>query len=236
MHKSLPVALVLASMGAFVQSGLAADIPARAGRVAPVVAPAYAAFSWTGCYVGGNVGYGWAPTDWTPVGSNATRSHDATGAVGGGQIGCDWQTSNIVFGVEGMFDWSGLSGSSSPSGVNLQTDVNWLATVTGRVGLAVDRALFYVKGGAAWVNEDFGFRLLGVNFRGNDATQSGWTVGGGVEYSFAPNWSAKLEYNFIDLGGDTPRFCVGGACGTVFNVDQNVHLVTVGLNYRFWSR
>ena len=237
MRRILPVALVVASMGAFVQSGLAADIPARAGRVAPVVAPAYAPYSWNGCYVGGNVGYGWSPNDWTIVGTNVSGgSHDATGAVGGGQIGCDMQTSNVVFGLEGMFDWSGMSGSHTRGGVHFDTDANWLATVTGRVGLAVDRALFYVKGGAAWVNNDQGFRILGVNFQGNDTTQSGWTVGGGVEWSFAPAWSAKLEYNFIDLGSDAPRFCVGGACGTVFNVDQNVHLVTVGLNYRFWSR
>src|SRR5215216_2462591 len=115
MRKILPIAVIVASMAAFVQSGSAADIPARGARVAPMQAPVVAAYSWTGCYVGGNVGYGWAPTDWTPIGSSATRSHDATGVVAGGQLGCDFQTANVVFGLEGMFDWSGMDGSSSPS-------------------------------------------------------------------------------------------------------------------------
>ena len=235
MRRILPLALAIASMGAFMHSASAADMSARGARVAPLTAPVVTAYSWTGCYVGGNVGYGWAPTDWTPVGSSATRTHDVNGAVAGGQVGCDLQAGNIVFGVEGMFDWSGMSGSASPAGVNIHTDLNWLATVTGRVGLPVDRALFYVKGGAAWVNADYAFGLFGVNFQGNETTQTGWTVGAGVEWSFAPAWSVKLEYNFMDFGRDTPRFCVGGACGTVFNIDQDVHMVTVGLNYRFWA-
>jgi outer membrane immunogenic protein len=216
-------------------SASAADMSARGARVAPLTAPVYTAYSWTGCYVGGNVGYGWAPTDLTIPGGTRSRSHDANGVVGGGQVGCDLQTSNVVFGLEGMFDWSGMSGSDSAPGFNFHTDANWLATATGRLGWAADRALFYVKGGAAWVSTDSRFTVLGFNFQGNDTTQTGWTVGAGVEWSFAPSWSAKLEYNFMDFGSDRPRFCLGGACGSVFNVEQNVHLVTVGLNYRFWS-
>jgi outer membrane immunogenic protein len=240
MRKILPIALVVASIGASVQSGFAADIPARAARVAPLMAPAVAGFSWTGCYVGANVGYGWAPTDWDVAGSSVHVSkHDADGVVAGGQLGCDLQTSGLVFGLEGMWDWSGMEGSSTRGGgiLKLETDANWIATVTGRVGLAVDRALFYVKGGGAWVSNDYGFRLLGFNFRDNDSTHSGWTAGVGVEWSFAPAWSAKLEYNFIDVGHDTPRFCGSGAgCGTAFKIDQDIHLVMVGVNYRFWGR
>jgi outer membrane immunogenic protein len=227
-------------MGAFVQSGLAADMPARAGRVAPATAPAYVAYSWSGCYVGGNVGYGSSPQDWSFTGSNiAIGSHDATGVVGGGQVGCNLQTSNIVIGIEGMFDWSGMSGSHQspfPLGTGtLRTDVNWLGTVTGRIGLAADRALFYVKGGAAWVHDDYATTILSTTASANDVTRSGWTVGAGAEWSFAPAWSAKLEYNFMDFGSVRPRFCVV-ACGAFIDVKQNVHLVTVGLNYRFWGQ
>ena len=238
MRKILPIAVIVASMAAFVQSGSAADIPARGARVAPMTAPVVSAYSWTGCYVGGNVGYGWSPKDWDIAGTNiGVVSHDANGVVAGGQLGCDLQTSNVVFGLEGMFDWSGMSGSSNRFGVNFDSDVNWLATVTGRVGLAVDRALFYVKGGAAWANDDYSFGVPGVRIAANDVTNTGWTVGAGVEWSFAPAWSAKIEYNFMDFGSDTPRFCLGGACaGRIFDVEQNVHLVTVGLNYRFWGR
>ena len=212
MRKILPIALVFASMGAFVQSGLAADIPARAARVAPLTAPAFAPFAWTGCYIGGNVGYGF---------------NDADGFVGGGQLGCDLQTGAFVFGLEGMFNWSGMDGSHRGG---FDTDISWLATVTGRIGFAADRALFYVKGGAAWVDEDHSFR--GLNFAGNNETNSGWTVGAGVEWSFAPAWSAKLEYNFMDFDSDTPRFCDSGVCARGGS-EQNIHLVTVGLNYRF---
>lgn len=236
MRRILPIALVLASTGTFAQSGFAADIPARAARVAPVAAPVYAAFSWTGCYVGANLGFGNSPRDWTVTGIGVSAgSHDATGIVGGGQAGCDLQTGNLVFGFEGMFDWSGMNDSHSIAGVNLQTDVNWLATLTGRAGWAVDRALFYVKGGAAWTDDDYAITALGATASANDVTRSGWTVGGGLEWSFAPAWSAKLEYNYMDFGSETPRFCLGGACGRAFNIDQSVHLFTVGLNYRFWG-
>ena len=238
MRKILPVALVFASMGAFVQNGLAADIPMRApARVAPMTAPVVHAFTWNGCYIGANVGYGWARKDWDGAGS-----HDADGVVGGGQVGCDLQTGAFVFGLEGMFDWTGMEGSHSrsfrvPGGrlsANFETEVSWVAAVTGRVGFALDRSLFYVKGGAAWADGDHAIRVAGVNFTGDSDTNSGWTVGAGVEWSFAPAWSAKLEYNFMDFGSDTNRFCARGVgCGSGVDVDQHIHLVTVGLNYRF---
>ena len=112
--------------------------------------------------------------------------------------------------------------------------MSWVAAITGRVGWAVDRALFYVKGGAAWVDEDYSIRIAGGRASANGASNTGWTVGTGVEWSFAPAWSAKLEYNFMDFGSEFPRFCGGGGvCARGFGVEQNVHLVTVGLNYRF---
>jgi outer membrane immunogenic protein len=234
MRKILPIALVLASMGAFVQNALAADIPARMGRVAPLTAPVYG-FTWTGCYIGANVGYGVSPKDWDLVGTNiGVGSHDTTGIVGGGQVGCDFQTGAFVFGVEGMFDWSGMDGSHTRAGVNFDTEISWVAAITGRIGWAAfDRGLVYVKGGAAWVDDDYSFGVPGLRLAANGVSNTGWTVGAGVEWSFAPAWSAKLEYNFMDFGGDSPRFCVAGACGRVFNIEQNIHLVTVGLNYRF---
>jgi outer membrane immunogenic protein len=235
MRRILPLAFVAASIGALITSATAADISARGSRVAPLTAPVITAYSWTGCYVGGNVGYGWAPSDWSISGTNiGAGSHDATGAVAGGQVGCDLQTSNFVFGAEGMFDWSGMSGSHRRAGVSFDSDDNWLATATGRIGLAADRALFYVKGGAAWLNVDDSFSAFGLTARANDVTRTGWTVGAGVEWAFAPAWSAKLEYDFMNFGTDTPRFCLNGCAGGL-DIEQDVHLVTVGLNYRFWS-
>jgi len=234
MRKILPAALIVASMGAFVPTGLAADIPARMGRVAPLTTPISPAFTWTGCYIGANVGYGWSPKDWDVTGTNINAgSHDADGVVAGGQLGCDLQTGAFVFGLEGMFDWSGMDGSHRAFGTTFDTELSWVASVTGRAGFAVDRGLFYVKGGVAWVDEDYSLRNAGGSASANDRTNTGWTVGGGVEWAFAPNWSAKLEYNYMDFGTENPRFCGGGVCAKAFDIEQSIHLVTVGLNYRF---
>jgi outer membrane immunogenic protein len=115
--------------------------------------------------------------------------------------------------------------------------MNWLATVTGRLGYAWDRVLLYAKGGVAFADEehDFGFfvDLLPVASTG-EKTRTGWTVGGGVEVAFAGNWSFKAEYNFMDFGdkdvGFTNQF--GDFVGSA-RIDQQIHVAKVGLNYRF---
>jgi outer membrane immunogenic protein len=226
------IALAAAAVAALSQTAVAADLGARTARSAPVMAPV-AVSSWSGCFVGVNGGYATAPTDWTVTGTSiAAGSHDATGGVVGGQIGCDLQTGNFVIGIEGLMDWADLSGSHNFGGVHFETDTNWLATVTGRAGIALDRTLLYVRGGAAFINNDFAFSALGVRPTG-DETQTGWTVGVGAEWAFTPGWSARVEYNYMDFGGVTPTFCARGICGTALDIDQVVHSVTVGLNYRF---
>ena len=72
---------------------------------------------------------------------------------------------------------------------------------------------------------------LRANSRGD--SQSGWTAGVGAEWAFAPNWSARLEYNYMNFGNDTPNFCIGGACARVVDIDQDAHVFTVGVNFRF---
>jgi outer membrane immunogenic protein len=154
----------------------------------------------------------------------------------GGQAGCDYQTGALVVGAEGMFDWTNADGDNvTPAGtVRAATDQNWFATATARIGYSFDRSLIYVKGGGAWVNESWTqLSLAGVvaNSTGN-FTRSGWVVGGGWEYAFAPSWSMKVEYNYFDLGNRDQNTCAGGACAPI-RLDQTAHLVLLGLNYRF---
>ena len=162
-------ALLLASVGlGAVQPAVAADLPAR-GPVykAPAALPA---FSWTGCYVGGNVGGLWLNGDWTTAGGVGAGSQTASGVTAGGQVGCNYQTGPWVFGVEGMFNWADANGDhTSPAGLGLHTDTNWLANVTGRVGYAVyDRNLLYVKGGGAWIDQSNSATTVGGVLRSEE--------------------------------------------------------------------
>ena len=216
---------------------------ASAASAAPV--------AWTGCYIGANVGYGWAPTNWNDHGIEFV-AHGANGAVGGGQIGCDYQSGPWVLGIQGMLNAAGMKGSSAnlfldPAGAVIDsTNVSAFATLTGRFGYAIEPAtLLYVKGGAAWVRSSFKQccdptvviqdSLGPLNDGIADVTRTGWTIGAGLERMFAPNWSAFVEYNFIGLGSSPVRFSpINAAPGPfIYHIDQNVHAVLVGLNYRF---
>lgn len=222
------VSLGLAGLG----SASAADMAVKAAR--PMPAPVMV-YNWTGCYIGGNVGGLWVDTDWTTSTGADSGGHTASGVTAGGQIGCNYQTGPWVFGVEGMFNWADADGSHvSPAGLTQTTNTNWLANVTARTGYAFDRSLIYVKGGGAWIDQsNTATTVGGTLFDTGDHTRSGWTVGAGYEYAFAPNWSAKIEYNYMDFGNKSPAFCpAAGACGT-FNVDQTAQVALFGVNYRF---
>jgi outer membrane immunogenic protein len=231
MRIQLASLLVAAASFNSVQAASAADLPVKAPRPAPVVASA-----WTGCYVGVNGGGAWGRTRWSDfvVGVDLGRD-DTAGALAGGQVGCDYQTGAFVFGVEGMFDWTNLEGDHLDPVVGLvtlRTNSNWLATASARVGYALDRTLLYAKGGGAWINRRFDACAGGVCLMTDDHTRGGWMAGAGLEHLFWPNWSVKLEYNYLDFGTDAPAFCLAGACVGGTNLRQDVHVVLVGLNYR----
>jgi outer membrane immunogenic protein len=229
------VGLIVGALG-FGQVAHAADLPARSVYKAP---PAAQAFSWTGCYIGGNVGGIRSETDWSLVaGGGSGGSHDADGLMAGGQAGCDYQVGTWVFGAEGMFNWTNADGSHvSPAGTRLSNEANWLALATARIGYAWDRNLFYVKGGGAWLDQSHtSVTAPGVATATGDYTRSGWTVGAGWEYAVAPSWSVKLEYNYMDFGSEQPSFCTAaGACAAPVNVEQDAHTVLIGVNWRFTS-
>jgi outer membrane immunogenic protein len=218
------LAVVAAASAAF-----AADMP----RKAPLAPYAGAPFNWTGFYIDAHVGAGWSTKEWTvlqdglppiPVGN-----FNLNGFLGGGQIGYNWQSGWAVFGVEADASAADLKGSAVCIVVVVcSSKIDALGTITARFGGAVDRALVYVKGGGAWAHEK---NTAGLE-TSESATRWGWTVGTGVEYAFAPNWSGKIEYNFLDFG-KANFFRDFIAEGVSFDIRQTVHTVKFGLNYRF---
>jgi outer membrane immunogenic protein len=210
---------------------MAADLRMPVKAPPPMVAPAY---NWTGFYIGAHVGGAWGTKDWVAVGVGPLGSHDIDGLIAGGQVGFNYQVGAWVWGVEVDFSWANLDGGHTDTVFvgNNTTEVNWLGTATGRVGLAWDRALIYAKGGAAWVRDVYTITSPGFLAETRD-TNWGWTVGAGLEYGLTPNWSMKLEYNYLDFG--TERISFNPNAGAPFerDVDQNIHLVKFGINYRF---
>jgi outer membrane immunogenic protein len=187
-----------------------------ASRLRPV-------YNWTGFYIGINGGGGWGTSSWSSTGSFGT-----SGGVVGGTVGYNYQINQIVLGAEGDVDWAGLSGNtvtSCPAGCT--TKDTWLATARARVGYAADRFLPYVTGGAAFGD----IRASMPGAPGASASNAGWTIGGGVEAAIAGNWTAKVEYLYVDLG----NFNCGTSCGAaaVNDVSFRANLLRGGINYRF---
>ena len=235
---------------------LAADMPFNVVK-APLSAPA---FTWTSCYLGAHAGGGFAGKGVTdpvqlvqdsfsggPVTAGATTANiSPTGAVVGGQIGCDYQlASSWVVGIEGAVSGATMKGSTSvglPLGLPGETAVvaartDFLPSVTARFGYAVDRWLLYVKGGAAWAGDKYGitgtFTGIPFDFEGLDS-RFGFTAGGGVEWAFSGSWSAKLEYDYYQFGHRSVLMSdsVNVLSGLV-DIKQDIDAVKVGANYRF---
>ncbi len=217
------LALAAATFALGVTAASAADLgqrPVYKAQPAPVMA-----YNWSGLYIGGHLGYAWGSEEVRSVATSVSGTTDPSGFLGGAQIGVNWQTGALVLGIEGDWSWTNADGSTSiPAAV--QADHNWYATATARVGYAVDNWLWYVKGGAAWLDADY--TIAGTKL---GDTRTGWTVGTGLEWALGPNWSAKLEYNYLDFGRDQI------ATPLAVDADTQAHLVKLGLNYRFdWGK
>ena len=236
----------------------AADLAARPYTKAP--APMMAAiYDWSGFYIGANGGWGssrkcWDAATFGIVSIGDEGCHDATGGVAGGQIGYRWQSSAWVFGLEAQGDWADLRGSNASAGLFLSTPgdvtnrskIDAFGLLTGQVGYSWNNVLFYVKGGAA-VTRDV-YEAIGT-FSGDvgaRATEIRWggTVGAGLEFGFAPNWSLGVEYDHMFMGDRTIGFSSTGIvppvgpAGTLVGTDrihQDVDLITARVNYRWGS-
>ena len=204
------IALVVAALTAVVwtSSAEAADLPYGSGQPYTVNQPLNA-YSWAGPYIGGNIGW-----DWGSVDNNPTKP---SGFSGGAQAGYNWQTGPWVFGVEGDLQATGASDTFAP----WKFSNPWFGTVRGRAGYALNNVLFYGTAGLA-----FG-ELSGQTFGLTEShTNVGWTVGLGAEVGLARNWSAKLEYLYVDLNDST--FAITGTQN-----DYRFGLLRAGVNYHF---
>jgi outer membrane immunogenic protein len=225
---------------------LAADL--RPSVRAPVTTPV-PYYNWSGFYIGGHVGGAWGEEVNTIVTAPGfllpgTRIvTEESGFLGGGQAGVNFQMGAFVLGGEFDVSWSGVGGTVNTAslipGVTVRStgDVDWFATATGRLGFAASNMLIYVKGGGAWMDVRYSAAALagGVVIIGPatiDDTRAGWTVGAGLEYGLTPNWSAKIEYGYLDFGSKTYTFTAPGATATAA-IDSQYHVIKGGINYRF---
>jgi outer membrane immunogenic protein len=203
----------------------AADVPMKNFYKSPPRSVT-AFYNWTGLYAGFNLGYGSGTSAWD-VPAVTLRPK---GMMYGATLGYNWQMGSIVYGVEGDFNFSTMKESAACDvGVTCETKNTWLGTARGRIGYAFDRFLPYVTAGGAFGNiKATRSDILGVTSA--SATKFGWAFGGGLEYAFLSNWSAKLEYLYVDLG----KFDCGISCGAVpDNVSFKANLLRFGLNYKF---
>jgi outer membrane immunogenic protein len=231
----------------------AADLP----RKAPVAVVAAAPFNWSGFYVGGHFGAAWGTVESElPIYSFVlpVSSHTVNGFLGGAQVGFNWQLNSwLVLGAEGQFSWADVDGSTPCLVVvKCTSQVNWIATAAGRIGYTFDRTMLFAKVGVAWADSDYSATFGPFSATASD-TRTGLMIGAGVEHAFLSNWSAKIEYNYMDFGTESLGFTSGGSGGcemvakasysseggchgsNTLNADitQRIHLIKFGLNYRF---
>ena len=211
------ILLASAALVAFAGAATAADLPARMPTKA---VPYVQMYNWTGLYVGANIGYGWGRD--SAGGATTTLN----GLIGGGQIGYNWQMNNIVLGVETDFQGSGQRATATGAGFTVSERIRYFGTVRARLGYAMDRFLPYITGGLAWGTTDYG-NIYGVD---TSSTNWGWTIGAGVEYAFTNNWTAKIEYQYIDLEGSS--YTIAPTLGSI-SADTQLSVVKLGLNYKF---
>jgi outer membrane immunogenic protein len=232
MKKFLLGTVALVALGATVPA-LAADL---AARPAYTKAPAYVQpiYNWTGFYIGGHIGGAFDGNN----GFIGTTNNNSNGRfLGGLQAGADYQFApNWVVGIEGQWSWLGSNNNGvafTGTGFVFNSNQRGLGSVTGRVGYTWGPALLYVKGGYAYsdYSDSLTFNLVPQPFALSSNHHDGYTVGAGLEYMFAQNWSAKVEYQYYNFGNTS---FVTPTVLTAFGSTRNdEHTVKAGINYRF---
>jgi outer membrane immunogenic protein len=218
----------------------AADMAVKAPPAAPGPAP----ISWTGCYLG--IEGGGIFANETVVNTSSANFGDTvanihpSGGLFGGTLGCNYQISYFVIGIENDISWTGLHGTGGDQPPFNTTfthsfSTNWLDTLRGRVGVTAGSALLYATGGAAFtrVNDS---ASGGGQFVSARADLTGWTAGVGAEYMFAPQWSVKAEFLYVDFPRVHDAFdTASGGFFVGVNTRLTENIVRAGINYRFWG-
>lgn len=207
---------------------LAMPFSVAAAQAADQAAPIYktpVAYTWTGFYAGVNAGYGSATASTT--GGGATGSETLKGPIGGVQAGYNWQTGNLVLGIEGDIQASGQRNTFTVGAISVTDEITYFGTVRGRLGLAMNRWLVYGTGGWGYGEFKSSAVVGGLTVSASDS-HSVWTIGGGVEALLWDRWSVKLEYLYLDTG--TISSTVGGVA---FSSRVKDNIVRAGLNYHF---
>ena len=260
MRRKYSLTLLAAAVVALAagQTASAADL---ARRAPPPAAPAYIpppVFSWTGFYIGGNLGVAWTEASvCCDIFGNSRHNSQQAVFTGGGQVGANYQWNWLVLGVEGDFDWLANNHNSTNSLIlgshafQLSANDRWITTVTGRVGYAFNFGggawglgwnpgsggpwLIYGKGGWGWAgvnNPTLTDVTTGGSISISNSNSHDGPVGGvGIEYAFAPNWTAKLEYDRLFL--NSSNFFIPATGRSISLFDHDVQTVTVGVNYLF---
>jgi outer membrane immunogenic protein len=239
MKKSLFAIALTAGFAA--NSAFAADLPSRAPP--PVYVPPPPIFTWTGFYIGGQLGYEWGRSTNTAaltagggpvVGAGEV---DPNGVTGGLHLGYNWQVNQFVLGLEGDVNGSSYHGNTTIAGVlteSARTDID--GSVRGRIGWAWDRVLIYGTGGAAFGPQHhvFGVTIPGVAVTdSNSPTRVGWTAGGGLEYALDNYWSVRAEYRYTDFGHST--LVLNNLTGGILSIRSRDtdNRVQAGFSYKF---
>jgi outer membrane immunogenic protein len=230
MRASLLIGICAAAFAA--APAIAADLPLKAPP-----APPPPVFSWTGLYIGANIGGAWSNGSITDQVTGANLSSNSNGFIGGGQIGYNYQFNTFVLGVEWDIDGTSISKTSNvvPTAFgNLQASAStdWISTLTARFGFAFDRWMLYGKAGGAWVQNSATLTLTPGGSVSASNTNSGWTAGIGGEWAFAPQWSAKIEWDHVQLDDFSPS-----TNSVIVNdrliLSRHIDMVKAGVNYRF---
>jgi outer membrane immunogenic protein len=256
MNKALILVAAFASLPLAVAS--AADMPlADMPLKAPLAPVPYASYNWTGFYAGVEAGPSWGSEQVTRVDGGVAFPNGFTdspvnlsGFLGGVYAGYNYQINQFVFGVDGDYTWADLTGSGSDASplvagsvAHENVTVNWIATVTGRLGYAVNDWLLFVKGGGAWAGwSSGGDRTLASGAVTDSSSSSdnrdGWTVGGGFEYAFLPHASLKLEYDYVGLNTASYSSTVttisnGHTTSEARTATWSLNIAKIGLGYKF---
>jgi outer membrane immunogenic protein len=232
---------LLAATGVACAADLPAPLPAPPPR-APAAFVAPQPYSWTGFYVGANAGGTFVNVNDTATitgtllgNATATSSGNATGAVAGGQLGFNYQIGPAVVGLEGDFDYSSISKTSNTAGIISETSkIQWLSTIRGRGGFAVDRLLVYATGGVAFVPTSDLVTATGFGtIYSASSVNVGWTAGGGIEGALLDNWTIRAEYLYVrsnfSLNGGLAL--IGGNGNITGTISDNI--VRAGFNFKY---